>query len=381
VKLLFVLDNFYPNVGGAETLFFNLTRQLASQHQVVVITSRPKDSLQEEIVDGVRVIRVNTPKMGRRYWFTVLALPSILKAIGGVKIVHTTTYNAALPAWVAAKLTGRQIGITVLEVHNKKWFLLGEGNKLLSVLFYVFEWIILSLPFDRYICISESTKKSLVSAFSRINLEKTRVSYPAIDTQKWNANRYKQKQVIRGVRLKYKITNEFSYMYFGRPGISKGIEYLIEAVPLISRAVPNSKLVLVLSKEPYDRYQHIINLIRQLGVESKVVLVNSFSRDDRQLQELVAAVDCVVVPSLSEGFGYSAVEAALLRTPIVATRVGSLPEVVPVGTPLVEPGNSVSLASAVIEISRNKPGLKLGLDFLKSENYGNWEKSYVFNSE
>jgi glycosyltransferase involved in cell wall biosynthesis len=37
--------------------------------------------------------------------------------------------------------------------------------------------------------------------------------------------------------------NKFTYLFYGRPGISKGFEYLFRAVPKISRKIPNSRLI------------------------------------------------------------------------------------------------------------------------------------------
>ena len=47
----------------------------------------------------------------------------------------------------------------------------------------------------------------------------------------------------------------------------------------------------------------------------------------QQLGTMIRAADCVIIPSLSEGFGYNALEANVIGTPVVASDVGSLPEV------------------------------------------------------
>ena len=60
--------------------------------------------------------------------------------------------------------------------------------------------------------------------------------------------------------------------------------------------------------------------------------------------------NCVVVPSLSEGFGFTAAEACAMRKPVVACNVGSLPEVVSGKCVFVEPKKSESIADGVIKI-------------------------------
>ena len=52
------------------------------------------------------------------------------------------------------------------------------------------------------------------------------------------------------------------------------------------------------------------------------------SSGKEELRALLRAVDCVVVPSLAEGFGFSTIEAAAMGKPVIASDAGSLPEVV-----------------------------------------------------
>jgi len=47
-----------------------------------------------------------------------------------------------------------------------------------------------------------------------------------------------------------------------------------------------------------------------------------------ELPSYIAASDCIVVPSLSEGFGFAAAESCAMGKLIVASNVASLPEVV-----------------------------------------------------
>ena len=59
-----------------------------------------------------------------------------------------------------------------------------------------------------------------------------------------------------------------------------------------------------------------MKLIRRLGIEDKIVLINSVLR--KELPNYIKAADCVVVPSLTEGFGFCAAEACAMGKPVVA---------------------------------------------------------------
>jgi glycosyltransferase involved in cell wall biosynthesis len=62
---------------------------------------------------------------------------------------------------------------------------------------------------------------------------------------------------------------------------------------------------------------------------------------------LLAEADCVVMPSTSEAFGSSLLDAMALGLPIVASDVGGIPEVLGRAGIVVPPGNPVALAEAV----------------------------------
>ena len=81
--------------------------------------------------------------------------------------------------------------------------------------------------------------------------------------------------------------------------------------------------MLILAKEPADRYDSIVRRIRQLDLGDRVRILDPRPRSE--LPDYVGSADCVVVPSLSEGFGFTAVEACALDLPVVVTRAGSLP--------------------------------------------------------
>jgi glycosyltransferase involved in cell wall biosynthesis len=170
------------------------------------------------------------------------------------------------------------------------------------------------------------------------------VIYNGIDYELFNPS----KADGTAVRAKFGIGNDFIYMYYGRAGISKGLEYLIQAVPLISKDIPNSRLLLILGDEPKDRRKHIIEMISRLRIENQIILLRPVPKNE--LPGYIAASDCVVVPSLSEGFGFTAAEACAMEKPIVATDVASLPEVVSGKYVLVNPRSPEEIARAISKV-------------------------------
>jgi glycosyltransferase involved in cell wall biosynthesis len=67
-------------------------------------------------------------------------------------------------------------------------------------------------------------------------------------------------------------------------------------------------------------------MIKRWGIEDKVIIKSSVPYNE--LPKYILGADCVVIPSLSEGFGLSCAEACAMGVPVVANEVDSLPEVV-----------------------------------------------------
>jgi glycosyltransferase involved in cell wall biosynthesis len=101
----------------------------------------------------------------------------------------------------------------------------------------------------------------------------------------------------------------------------KGLRYLVEAMPAILRRCPDTHLVLA---GDGDERPALEGLARDLAVADRVHLLG-FRRD---AAAVTAALNLFVLPSLNEGQGRVLVTAMALGVPIVATKVGGVPEVV-----------------------------------------------------
>src|SRR4051812_17557424 len=109
MRILFVLENYRPHIGGVETVFRHLCEGLAAKgHDVTVLTRRIPGTRKEEKLDGVKVVRIAC--MDSRYLFTFSAFPIVRRYAKNADIIHTTTFNAAPPAWLGS--SGRPVLIT-----------------------------------------------------------------------------------------------------------------------------------------------------------------------------------------------------------------------------------------------------------------------------
>ena len=101
----------------------------------------------------------------------------------------------------------------------------------------------------------------------------------------------------------------------------KGVRTLLHAVARL-RTIRDLELRLVAKVEPNGPTH---KLIAELGISDIVHITSGLS--DAELAALFASAEVACIPSLYEGFSLPAVEAMASGTPIVASRVGALPEV------------------------------------------------------
>lgn len=85
--------------------------------------------------------------------------------------------------------------------------------------------------------------------------------------------------------------------------------------------------------------------VSRLGLEDRVEFLGYVPK--QRLAELYRGAHCVVLPSRYEGFGLPIVEAMASGTPVVATRVGAIPEVAGDAAVLVEPRDPAALAAGI----------------------------------
>lgn len=99
----------------------------------------------------------------------------------------------------------------------------------------------------------------------------------------------------------------------------------------------------------------LVSLATELGVSQDVRFLGVQSRTE--VAGLMARARLLALPSLSEGWGVVIAESLACGTPVVASRVGGVPEIVgsPDGGVLVPPGDEDALAAALADVARRRP--------------------------
>ena len=135
------------------------------------------------------------------------------------------------------------------------------------------------------------------------------------------------------------------FVFVGELRALKGIFPLIEAMALTPGAT------LVMAGDGPDR-PALEQRIAALGLSERVTLVGS-----RPARAVFSLGRCAIVPSLAESLPYVVLEAAAAKLPVIATRVGGIPEIFgPTASSLIPADNAAALATA-LQAFLNAPSL------------------------
>jgi glycosyltransferase involved in cell wall biosynthesis len=95
--------------------------------------------------------------------------------------------------------------------------------------------------------------------------------------------------------------------------------------------------------------------LEALARDEEIESLTTFMGERRDVNDLMEAFDLFVQPSLWEGFGVTLLEAMAASLPVVASRVGGIPEIVRDGETgcLVEPGDAAALAGECLRLLRD----------------------------
>jgi glycosyltransferase involved in cell wall biosynthesis len=341
-----VLTYYAPHWTGLTRIAQYAAEGMAARgHQVTVLTSRFRGDLPaEETRNGVRVVRVPTLVRVSR-GMVMPGFPAALRRLipdHDVVQVHTPMLETPLVTRAA-----HQMGKRVVITHH--------GDLVMP-----------DRPFDRFV---EWTVTALLrrgftradhiivysddylehSPFLRPFTAKTVSILPPVifpepdrsDAQNWRQQLGLATSAVVG--------------FAGRFVEEKGFDFLLRAVRIVARAVPDVRFAYAGERNVvYEAfYQQCAPLIR--AVEDRIVWLGLLEDRDRAAS-FYAMCDAVAVPSRTDAFNLVQVEAMLSGTPVVMTDIpGGRGPVQQTGMGLlVRPRDEVALAAGIVEVLQHR---------------------------
>jgi glycosyltransferase involved in cell wall biosynthesis len=207
---------------------------------------------------------------------------------------------------------------------------------------------------DRIITVSYAMQQDLIQ--HGWPQSKISVVWNGVDAERYDPRKIKQKD-IEGVRKKYGIPMDWNMILFvGRLAWVKGVRNILQAMPMILKEFPNTKLV-ILGKGEEQR--DIVETADRLNIKNNIAYRFDFVPEQERILHY-AASDLCVFPSTYEPFGIVSLEAMAMEKPVVVGArgvVGFREQVISSGTDQngvhVNGEDAADIAWGIKEVLRN----------------------------
>jgi len=345
MKVTFFTREYPPNVyGGAGVHIKNLSHQLSRLMEVDVRCMGDQDQLDPSLrVKGYqgwsRMWQNGEPKFNSALG-TFSANLSMVRDSVDADVVHTHTWYASLSGFMAKHLYDVPFVATVHSLEPlRPW-----KEEQLGRSYHLTTWVEkLALEnADRIVAVSNNARAEILELF-QVNPDRVVVIYNGIDLEVWNPSR------SEAARKAFDVAEDY-ILFLGRTSRQKGMVHLIDAMRYVD---PGVQLVCCTSAP--DTPEIEAEIAAKVEGEPRVLWINTLLREEQYI-ELYTHARVFACPSVYEPFGIINLEAMACETPVVASAVGGITEVVvpEVTGLLVPPADPRALADAINRVLRDK---------------------------
>jgi len=310
-KIVFYTDT--PQIGGAEKII-QLINKFINREQfetILVCSNYPElnkwcNKIEKE---GTKIYRLNVKGKHDPRHFT--QLKTILKN-EKTDILHIHVWNPASCRY--AYFAGHSLKIPIITTEHDPFKLSYFKN--------LFKKLIIK-KVDKIIVVSEKNKNLLENLYPE-QKEKIQLIHNGIDLDFWKS------QLLRftiedrkEIKEKLFLAKEDTLIVLSVAELHerKGQDILINTIPRITEKFPNVKFVFV-SKGP--RKDDYIDLVKYFKVEKHAIFIGQ----QNKIPQIMACSDIFVLPSRREAFGLVNIEAMATMLPVIASKVGGVPEII-----------------------------------------------------
>ncbi|MCM8786989.1 MAG: glycosyltransferase [Candidatus Omnitrophica bacterium] len=325
LNILFVIPYFVPawGGGGPVKIVFNYAKELVKRgHKVTVYTSDVK--YEEErikknhlFIGGIEIFYLANLSnfLACRRIYLPLSFPKIFKkTVKNFDIIHCFDFRTFQNIWIRNEAIKAKIPY-VVSVFGQ----MNRGSGILSLVksLYDFFWGRKFLKDASLVFAQNDHEKKDLLNFG-VKEEKITLLPLAIDFSEF------EKLPKRGsFREKYGIKpDEFLILFLGRIHFLKGIDLLINSMPLILKKIPKAKLVIV-GRDDGD-LKRLKRITANLGLESKVLFIGPIYEKER-IKAYTDADIFVLTPRFYEETSLASIEALACGIPIIINKRNQAP--------------------------------------------------------
>jgi glycosyltransferase involved in cell wall biosynthesis len=319
MKVLQVINGL--NIGGAEVLLTNYLLSTKNSEDIqndLCILYDSKTFLYKKLEENN--IKIYNLKSKNKYDIRIVF--KLIKLIKQNKydIVHVHLFPAQYFCSLASLFT--KDTKFIFTEHNS------FNRRRNYAIFRIFDYFSY-LPYTKIVCVSNMAKNDLINWIPSLS-NKVLTIYNGIPLEDKKEDNIKYDLILVGSM---------------RSNV-KGIDILLKSIKSIEGHI--NKVAIVGDGILKDE---LINLRNNLGLEDKV----DFLGNRNDINNLLEQSKIFILPSRWEGLPVSILEAMSKAKPIIATKVGGIPEILEDGKTglLVEPENEIDLAKAIKELLNN----------------------------
>jgi len=291
---------------------------------------------------GIEVIEL--PFLVRRVspWYDFKAFINLFLLLRRLKpdIVHTHTSKSGILGRSAAWLA--RVPIIIHTPHGHVFY--GHFSSSLSRLFLAVERLVARITHHHIALTPEEGKDYLTLNVSKPH--NTSIIHSGVDLHRFRNGKKQRSRKREELGIP---RNSLVVGFVGWLLPIKGVRFLLEAMAGVVKQHPKSLLVLVGKGE---KERELRQQAENLGLTDKI----RFLGWRQDVEEIMPGLDLFVLPSLNEGMGRVLVEAMAMGLPIVASRVGGIPDLVKdqQNGLLVPPADATALAQAISDLLEDK---------------------------
>jgi glycosyltransferase involved in cell wall biosynthesis len=303
MKICQVCHRFPPYIGGIETHVYEISKRLAKEFDVEVLTTDPSGKLKrKEEMEGFIVRRFKSYAPFEAYYFSLDLYRYLRKNSYEYDVIHAHNYHAFPALYAAMAKKGNKL---IFTPHYH-----GKGHSFLRNILHKPYKLIGTKIFgksDVIICVSEYERNLILKNFN-VSESKVHVIPNGVNLDEF-----------RNVDKIKKSKDEKVILYVGRLEKYKGIEYVVEVLPRLDEFILE-----IVGKGQYK--QKIVKLAKRLGVIHRIQFYQDLSK--KELIERYAKADVLVLLSKHEAYGLAVAEALAAKTPCIVANEAALKELV-----------------------------------------------------
>ena len=344
-NILFLIETGGP--GGAEKMLLNLVTHIDRSRFYPFVCLTKKGWLYEKLINyKIKTYIIKTKAKFDFLWSIRLAKLVLEK---NINLIHTHLPDANFYGALTSLITKcPQIATEHGDIHHMQ-----------RRLVFIFKYFFTGIVAKKVIAVSNFTAQRLKTI---INSKKISVIYNGI-----NLDIFKIHLDKKTIRKKLGVPEDaIIIVCIANFYPVKGHYILLKAFSIIKDKIPNAYVICAGKGELKNE---LVSKVQSLGLKDRFLILGF--RED--IPELLIASDIFVLPSFSEAFPMSLLEAMGAGLPVIATNVGGVPELVEDGKSgfIVNPGAAEELVEKILFLVKNKTLIK------KMGSYG---KNIILNS-